>query len=154
MTPFQAYLPEYNCIHVANFSHLFSNKTSPLFLIFIDRLPFVFIEIRSPGNDFWWNTIFGNANIEYVGIRVFQGEKEKRKRRAGPVIQEAHGRKRYTGVTRRASVQLENFFFGLLLSPPFSLSLSPLQLFYARCFHPRAIYGPSERHSVRPSPVL
>lgn len=148
MTPFQAYLPEYNCIHVANFSpnsHTFPPTKSRLFLVdpsFTARS--ATDGSRPDGNDFSWNTIFGNANTRVrVGIRVFQIEKEKRKR--GP-LSNRHAVVKDTGVTTRASVQLENFFFDLP-SPS-------LQLFYARCFHPRAIYGPSERHSLRPSPVL
>lgn len=102
----------------------------------LDRMEMIFRGMR---NDF--------RQCEYTSTRRNtrfpdrEGEKK-----AGPVIQQARSRKRYTGVTTRASVQLENFFFDLPSPSP--------QLFYARCFHPRAIYGPSERHSLRPSPVL
>lgn len=84
--------------------------------------------------------------IRVLAIRTFfqsgGKEKESEEEEWRGRLSKRHSRKRYAGVTTRARVQLENFFFGLLpslFSGCFTLVLA--------CFHPRAIYGPSERHS-------
>lgn len=145
MTPFQAYLPEYNCIHVANFSlnsHTFSLTKSRLFLVdpsFTARS--TTDGSRPDGNDFSWNTIFGNANTRVrVGIRVFQIEKEKRKR--GP-LSNRHAVVKDTQELRqeRASNWKTSFStFPLPLSSCFTLVASTHERFMGRVKDTRSVH--------------
>lgn len=125
------YLEEYNCI--LRFFFFFGMEQN-----FATFLSSIFPQSRL-GDIYIYK-------IRVLAIRTFfqsgGKEKESEEEEWRGRLSKRHSRKRYAGVTTRARVQLENFFFGLLpslFSGCFTLVLA--------CFHPRAIYGPSERHS-------
>lgn len=115
-------------------SHIERNLATVLYLIYLRK--------RRISTMIFRNTIFGDANV-WTNTCFPRSRKESGER--GPlsnaVVKDTQELRQ-----ERASNWKTSF-------SAFSLSFS-LQLFHARCFHPRAIYGPSERHSARPSPVL
>ena len=130
-----------------------------------------FFRARSRSDyDFWQEMNSRNEFGEIVARRggrslLWNDNGKERERQGGKENKSNNGVQSYsplstrrvvkdTGVTTRAGIQLADWKTSfsapfVLLAPrlPCPVPLVRPALFYVRCFHPRAIYEPSERHS-------